>query len=177
MKKTLLILSMLLTLSIAAEKLDKIIIAGPPANVSDPIFKMIEDGVLKEFANKVEFKMWKNPDQLRAMIINKEVDFVAVPTNVASILYNKKQPIKMLNVSVWGILKILSRDEKVKHLEDLKGSELVVPWRGDMPDVVLRAVMKKKRIEQQRYQARLCFQPDGCRTTTDYEKGRQYLIA
>ena len=146
MKKTLLILSMLLTLSTASEKLDKIIIAGPPANVSHPIFKMIEDGVLKEFANKVEFKMWKNPDQLRAMIINKEVDFVAVPTNVASILYNKKQPIKLLNVSVWGILKILSRDEKVKHLEDLKGSELVVPWRGDMPDVVLRAVMKKKGL-------------------------------
>jgi len=146
MKKILLMLALLLTLSTAAEKLDKIIVAGPPANVSHPIFKMIEDGALKEFANKIEFKMWKNPDQLRAMIINKEVDFVAVPTNVASILYNKKQPIKMLNVSVWGILKILSRDEKVKYLEDLKGSELVVPWRGDMPDVVLRAVMKKKGL-------------------------------
>lgn len=146
MKKILLILSALLTLSAAAEKLDKIIIAGPPANVSHPVFKMIEDGVLKEYAEKVEFKMWKNPDQLRAMIINKEVDFVAVPTNVAAILYNKKQPIKMLNVSVWGILKILSRDENVKHLEDLKGSELVVPWRGDMPDVVLRAVVKKKGL-------------------------------
>jgi len=146
MKKILLILSMLLTLSSAAEKLDKIIIAGPAANVSHPVFKIIEDGALEEFANKVEFKLWKSPDQLRAMIINKEVDFVAIPTNVASILYNKKQPIKLLNVSVWGILKILSRDENVKHLEDLKGSELVVPWRGDMPDVVLRAVMKKKGL-------------------------------
>ena len=146
MKKIILILSMLLTLSTAAEKLDKIIIAGPPANVSHPIFKMIEDGALKEYANKVEFKMWKNPDQLRAMIINKEVDFVAIPTNVASILYNKKQPIKLLNVSVWGILKILSRDENIKHIEDLKGAELVVPWRGDMPDIVLRSIMKKKGL-------------------------------
>jgi NitT/TauT family transport system substrate-binding protein len=146
MKKILLILSVLLTLSIASQKLEKIIIAGPAANVSHPVFKMIEDGVLKEYADKVEFKMWKNPDQLRAMIINKEVDFVAVPTNVASILYNKKQLIKMLNVSVWGILKILVRDKKVKHIEDLKGQELVVPWRGDMPDIVLRAVMKKKGL-------------------------------
>jgi len=146
MKKILLILSLLLTLSLGSEKLDKIIIAGPPANVSHPVFKMIEDGVLSEFADKVEFVMWKNPDQLRAMIINKEVDFVAVPTNVASILYNKKQPIKLLNVSVWGILKILVRDEKIKKLEDLKGSELVVPWRGDMPDIVLRSIMKKKGL-------------------------------
>jgi len=149
MNKILLICSMLLTLSTASQKLEKIIIAGPPANVSHPVFKMIEDGVLKEFADKVEFKMWKNPDQLRAMIINKEVDFVAVPTNVASILYNKKQPIKMLNISVWGILKILVRDKNVKHLEDLKGSELVVPWRGDMPDIVLRAIMKKKGLSKE----------------------------
>ena len=146
MKKLLLLLALLLTLTNAVEKMDKIIIAGPPANVSHPVFKMIEDGVLSEFADKVEFVMWKNPDQLRAMIINKEVDFVAVPTNVASILYNKKQPIELLNVSVWGILKILVRDEKIKKLEDLKGSELVVPWRGDMPDIVLRSIMKKKGL-------------------------------
>ncbi len=149
MKRILFALFVLLTLATASEKLEKIIIAGPPANVSHPVFKMIEDGTLNAFADKIEFKMWKNPDQLRAMIINKEVDFVAVPTNVASILYNKKQPIKMLNVSVWGILKILVRDEKVKHLEDIKGSELVVPWRGDMPDIVLRAVMKKKGLSKE----------------------------
>ena len=146
MKKILFVLSVLLTLSTASQKLEKIIVAGPAANVSHPIFKMIEDGALKKYADKIEFKLWKNPDQLRAMIINKEVDFVAIPTNVASILYNKKQPIKMLNVSVWGILKILVRDEKVKCLEDLKGQELVVPWRGDMPDIVLRAIMKKKGL-------------------------------
>lgn len=149
MKQILLLLALLATFSIAGEKLEKITIAGPPANVSHPVFKMIEDGVLKEYADKVEFKIWNNPDQLRAMIINKEVDFVAVPTNVASILYNKKQPVKMLNVSVWGILKILVRDGKIKHLEDLKGSELVIPWRGDMPDIVLRAVMKKKGLTKE----------------------------
>lgn len=127
-------------------KLEKIIIAGPPANVSHPIFRMMETGALDDIANEVVFKMWKNPDQLRAMIINKEVDFVAVPTNVASILYNKEQPIKLLNVSVWGILKILTRDANITTLEDLRGTELVVPWRGDMPDIVLRAVMKKKGL-------------------------------
>ncbi len=129
-------------------KLDKIIIAGPMANVSHPVFKMMESGALDSIANEVVFKLWKNPDQLRAMIINKEVDFVAVPTNVASILYNKEQPIKLLNVSVWGILKILTRDKNIKSLEDLKGKELIVPWRGDMPDIVLRAVLKKKGLSK-----------------------------
>jgi len=129
-------------------KLDKIIISGPMANVSHPIFRMIDSGALNDIADKVVFKLWKNPDQLRAMIVNKEVDFVAVPTNVGSILYNKKQPIKLLNVSVWGILKILTRDENIKSLNDLKGKELIVPWRGDMPDIVLKAVLKKKGFSE-----------------------------
>ena len=130
-------------------KIDKLIIAGPMANVSHPIFRMMESGVLDSIANEVVFKHWKNPDQLRAMILNKEVDFVAVPTNVASILYNKEQPIKLLNVSVWGILKILTRDENIKSFADLKGKELLVPWRGDMTDIVLRAVLKKKGISKE----------------------------
>jgi NitT/TauT family transport system substrate-binding protein len=145
-KKVILIFFLNLMLVYANEKVEKLVIAGPSANVSHPIFKMIEDGALKKYAKKIEFKLWKNPDQLRAMIINKEVDFVAVPTNVGSILFNKKQPIKMLNVSVWGILKILVRDKNIKKLEDLKGKELVVPWRGDMPDIVLRAIMEKKGL-------------------------------
>jgi NitT/TauT family transport system substrate-binding protein len=144
--KALLLSAMLLGTAEAAQKLDKIVLAGPAATVSHPLLRMIESGALNDIANKVEFKLWNNPDQLRAMIINKEVDFVAVPTNVGSILYNKKQSIKLLNVSIWGILKILTTDEKITKLEDLKGSEVLIPWRGDMPDIVLRTIMKKKGL-------------------------------
>lgn len=132
------------TNSTSKVKLDKIVIAGPMANVSHPIFRMMETGALDSVANNVVFKLWKNPDQLRAMVVNKEVDFTAVPTNIGAILYNKKQDIKLLNVSVWGILGILSRDKNIKTLDDLKGKELIVPWRGDMPDIVLKSILKKK---------------------------------
>jgi len=145
LKKLILLCSILLSAASAAT-LDKIVIAGPAANVSHPIFRMIESGALKGIAKKVEFRLWNNPDQLRAMILNKEVDFVAVPTNVGAILYNKKQPIRLLNVSIWGILHILVRDKNIDTLEKLKGKSLVVPWRGDMPDIVLRTVMKAKKI-------------------------------
>ena len=145
MKRIILFLAALSTVMTAAT-LDKIVIAGPSATVSHPIFRMIESGALKDLANKVEFRLWNNPDQLRAMVLNNEVDFVAVPTNVGAILYNKKQPIEMLNVSIWGILHILVRDKNINTLEQLKGKSLVVPWRGDMPEIVLRTVMKAKKI-------------------------------
>lgn len=67
----------------ASQKMDKLIIAGPFASVSHPIMHMIETGALSDVADNVEFKLWKNPDELRALVLNSEVLFIAVPTNAA----------------------------------------------------------------------------------------------
>ena len=142
MKKVLLTLLVIGNL-FAFEKMDTLILSGPVATVSHPFFKMIQSGALDDVAHKVEFRLWKNPDELRAILLKKEAHIVAVPTNVAANLYNKKGDIKLLNVSIWGILEIISRDKNIKTIEDLKGQQIVVPFRSDMPDIVLQAIMKK----------------------------------
>jgi len=141
--KKLLLLFLFIVNVFAMQKMDKLIIAGPVATVSHPFFKMIQSGALADVAAKVEFRLWKNPDELRAILLKKEAHIVAIPTNVAANLYNKKEDIKILNVSIWGILEIVSRDKNIKTIEDLKGQEIVVPFRSDMPDIVLQAIMKK----------------------------------
>lgn len=130
-----------------AEKLDKIVIAGPFASVSHPILHMIETNALKDVANKVEFRLWKNPDELRAMTIKGDVDFLAVPTNTAATLNNKGVDIKLLNVSVWGILGMISRDGSLKSLKDYKGKKIAVPFRADMPDIVFNQLAKKEGLD------------------------------
>jgi len=140
-KSTLLIL--LLSIQIMAfEKLEKIVIAGPFTNVSHPILVMIEHNVFKDIADKVEFRYWKNQDQLRAMILNKEVDFMAVPVNVAAILYNKGIDLQLLNVSIWGNYGIVSSNKSIKSIKDLKNRELAVPSRGDMPDIIMQKLLR-----------------------------------
>ncbi len=141
--KKLLLLFLFIVNVFAMQKMDKLIIAGPVATVSHPFFKMIESGALADVASKVEFRLWKNPDELRAILLKKEAHIVAIPTNVAANLYNKKEDIKILNVSIWGILEIISRDKNIKTIKDLKGQQIVVPFRNDMPDIVLQAIMKK----------------------------------
>ncbi|MEA2111564.1 MAG: ABC transporter substrate-binding protein [Campylobacterota bacterium] len=131
----------------ANTKVDKIVIAGPFASVSHPILHMIETEALKDVAETVEFRLWKNPDELRAIVIKGDVDFVAIPTNTAAILNNKGVDIKLLNVSVWGILGMISRDENLKTLKDYKGKKIVVPFRADMPDIVLTQLMKKQGLD------------------------------
>jgi len=131
----------------AQERLEKIVIAGPFASVSHPLLHMIETQALKDVAKKVEFRLWKNPDELRAIVIKGDVDFVAVPTNTAAILNNKGVDIRLLNVSVWGILGMISRDNTLKTLKDFKGKKIAVPFRADMPDIVFVQLLKKQGLD------------------------------
>lgn len=146
MKKILVLLFILIS-SIFAEKLDKIVIAGPIASVSHPFMHMIETNALKDIANKVEFILWKNPDELRALILSGDVDFTAIPTNVAANLYNKGVDLKLLNVSIWGILGMVSRDKNLKTLKDFKGKKIILPFREDMPDLVFKELLKKQGLD------------------------------
>ncbi|WP_321779546.1 ABC transporter substrate-binding protein [Sulfurimonas sp.] len=142
-----LLLTLTISLLQANEKLEKIVIAGPFASVSHPILHMIERGALKDVAKKVEFRLWKNPDELRAIVIKGDVDFVAIPTNTAAILNNKGVDVKLLNVSVWGILGMISRDKNLKTLKDFKGKKIAIPFRADMPDIVFKQLLKKQGLD------------------------------
>ncbi len=63
---------------------------------------MLASDGFADIAEKVEFILWTNPDQLRALALNGKVDFIALPTNVAANLYNRGAPLALLNVSQWG---------------------------------------------------------------------------
>ena len=146
MKKILLICFVFL-FSLFAKDENKIVVAGPFATVSHPIMHMIQTDALKDLDKKVEFILWKNPDELRALILKGDVDFIALPTNVAATLYNKEVDIKLLNVSVWGILGMISRDPNLKTLKDFKDKEIAVPFRADMPDIVFQELAKKSGLD------------------------------
>ena len=133
--------------TLEAKKLEKIVIAGPFASVSHPVLHMIKTGALKDVADKVEFRLWKNPDELRAMAIKGDVDFLALPTNTAAILNNKGVDIKLLNVSVWGILGMISRENNLQTLKDFKGKKIAVPFRADMPDIVFKQLLKREGLD------------------------------
>ncbi|MFA5460891.1 MAG: ABC transporter substrate-binding protein [Sulfurimonas sp.] len=147
---TLFALTLVTTSLFSAQKLDKIVIAGPFASVSHPILHMIETNALSDVANKIEFRVWKNPDELRAIAIKGGADFIAIPTNTAAILHNKGVDIKLLNVSVWGILGMVSRDNTLRSLKDFKGKKIAIPFRADMPDIVFKQLIKKEGLDPQK---------------------------
>ncbi len=131
----------------AQKKLDKLTLSGPFAAVSNPMIRMVNTGALSDVAEAVEFKVWTNPDQMRALALKGDVDFIATPSNVAANLYNRGADIRLLNISVWGVLWMVSRDESLKTLADFKGKEIAMPFRGDMPDIIFSKLVEESGLD------------------------------
>ncbi len=133
-----------------AEKIKTLTLSGPFAGVSNPLIHMVHSGALNDIAEKVEFKAWNGPDQLKLMALGKgsfSADFIAMPSNVAANLYNRGVEMKLMNISIWGILWMVSRDNNLTKLSDFKGKEIAMPFRGDMPDILFEQIVKAEGLD------------------------------
>ncbi len=135
------------SLPATAERLPRLVLSGPAASVSVPLIHMVETGALNDVADSIEFQPWKDPDQLRVMVLGKKADFVAMPTNVAANLHARGVGLRLLNVSTWGVLWIVSRDANARSLADFKGKEIAMPFRADMPDIVFSLLAEKQGLD------------------------------
>lgn len=133
--------------SFAQQKMEKLVLAGPKAPVTPPLAYIVEHGLLNDIAEKVELRIWKNPDQLKSLIISKQVHFTAAASQVAAKLYNKGLPLKLLNISIWGDYWLMSNDPKVKTLHDLKGKEIGIPFRSGTPTTVMKLLTQKMGMD------------------------------
>ena len=132
-----------------AAALPQITLAGPPAIVSAPLIHMAETGALKDVAQRTVFTAWRDPDQLRMMAMGGKADVLAMPSNVAANLFNRGAGVTLLNISTWGALWVVTRDAQRKALADFKGEEIAVPFRGDMPDILLQLLAAKQGLDAQ----------------------------
>lgn len=131
----------------SAAKVDTLVLAGPRSCVTHPLIYMKEAGLLDAVAKDVKLIIWNNPDQLRSLIAGEQVDFSAVPSHVAANFYNKGVNLKLMNISTWGLLWLISADPEVKQLSDLKGQTLALTFKRDMPDLVFTSLAQARGLD------------------------------
>lgn len=122
----------------------QLVVSGPGAIVSAPLIEMLARPGLAPGIATLRFQQWRDPDQLRLLALEGQADLVAMPTSVAANLYNRGAPVQLLNVSTWGVLWLVSRDAGRHTLADFRGEEIAVPFRGDMPDLMLQLLAKQQ---------------------------------
>lgn len=128
------------TESVTFEELDlKIGIA--PGPVTYPLATMSERN------SNIVLNPWQSGEQLTAMITAKNVDLCSTPISSALLTYNKELGTQLLMVTVWGMLYVMSTEDDVASLEDLKGKEIVVSGKGGIHDHIFRHLLIKNDID------------------------------
>lgn len=110
--------------------------------------KLMSDNDEGSTENKYEFTVASSPDEVTAEIIKGNYDIAALPTNLASVLYNKTEGnIRVAAVNTLGVLYVLENGDTVQSLEDLNGKELYATGQGSTPEYILRYVLESNNIE------------------------------
>lgn len=121
----------------SAAKLSSLTLYGPPAGPSISLAHAVAAGKLSAIADKAEFRVWRNPDEMRAGLTSGTMQALVLPVQVAANLYNRGLPVRLLNVMTDGLLYIVSADPTLSGIPALRGRTLAVPFRNDMPDLVM----------------------------------------
>lgn len=124
-----------------AAALEELVLYGPPAGPSIVLAQAVASGALAPLAGKASFKVWRNPDEMRAGLTSGTMGALVLPVQVAANLYNRGMKLKLLNIMTKGLIYIVSEDVGIDGFPALKGRKLAVPFRNDMPDLVVNRML------------------------------------
>lgn len=127
--------------------LPELTIWGPPAGPSITLIYAIVSGGLSGIADKVTFKSWRSADELRAGLASRTMDIFILSTHNAANLFNRGLDVRLLNVMTNGLLYVVSSDEKLASIPELRGRSVAVPYRNDTPDVIFRHLLVRHGLD------------------------------
>ena len=112
------------------------------------IAKMIHDTANDQAALNYNIEVASSADLINPGLIQGEIEIAALPTNVASVLYNKTGgKIMVAAVNTKGVLYLLENGESLHSMADLKGKTVYLPGQGSNPEYIFRYLVEKNGME------------------------------
>ena len=98
-----------------------------------------------------DFTIAASPDEIVPQIVQGNVDIVAVPSNLAAVLYQKTQKnVSVLAVNTLGVLYLVENGESIQSVEDLKGKTIYASGKGATPEYALEYVLSANGIDPEK---------------------------
>ncbi|MBQ5957196.1 MAG: ABC transporter substrate-binding protein [Clostridia bacterium] len=121
------------------------ILKGPTGIGASYLLKKNEEGTS---LNEYEVSLAAEATDLVSQVAAGKVDISAIPTNVASSLYNKTEgEVKILALNTAGVLYILENGDTVKSVSDLKGKKIYAVGQGSNPEYVLNYILTENGLD------------------------------
>ena len=111
------------------------------------MLKIIDDSEKCEI-NDYNVSVFNDPNNVASRLISGEVDIATIPTNMAAMIYNKTGgDIKIAAINTLGVLYILSSNDNIKSVADLKGKTIFASGKGSTPEYTLKYVLTQNNLE------------------------------
>lgn len=87
-------------------------------------------------------------DEITAPFLKGELDIIAVPANLASVLSSKKPgEINVLAVNTLGVLYLLDTKNEITSIADLEGKTVYSTGKGTTPEFVFNYILEKNGLK------------------------------
>lgn len=133
----------------APEEAVTVRLGGLKGPTSMGMVKLLADNDAGETVNKYEFTMSGAADELTPKILQGELDILAVPVNLGSILYNNSQgAVQLLAVNTLGVIYITEKGgETVTDWDSLKGQTIYATGKGSTPEYALNYLLTENGLD------------------------------
>lgn len=124
---------------------DIFVLQGPTGIGAVSLWDKAEKG---ETSIDYKFNMVAANEDIVAKVVNGDADIAAVATNVASNLYNKTNGnVSVIAINTLGVLNVVTKDENIKTIADLKGKTIYLPGQGANPEFITNYILEKNNLK------------------------------
>jgi len=112
------------------------------------LVKLWNDSDENKTESKYNISVVGDPSEAIAKFASSDADIGLLPTNMASILYNKTSGnLKVAAISTLGVLYIVSNDNSIKNISDLRNKTIYVSGQGATPEYALKYILKQNGLK------------------------------
>lgn len=98
--------------------------------------------LMENSGDNYSFTLEGSPDAIVPLIAKGEVDVAAVPANLAAVLYNNTNNVKVIAVNTLGVLYLVGNGgEKITSREDVIGKTIYSAGKGSTPQYALESIL------------------------------------
>ena len=112
------------------------------------IVKMMEDNSGND---EYSFMLAGTADEIKGKLLNGELDIAAVPTNLASVLYNKTEgKIKIAAVTTLGVLYLMENGNSITQISDISDKTIYASGMGSAAQYVFEYILRKNGLDPEK---------------------------
>ena len=101
--------------------------------------------MMKDY-NKITINTVNAPNNMLSLIVKGEADIAAIPANMAAIIFNRQLDYKVIAVISETKLFIVSANNKIQTINDIKNNTVYCGTKLAAPDLMLQYLISKEQI-------------------------------